>query len=205
MLRRLGLALSLVLAVVAGVVSASALTVTSGGDTPLGPSAVQPDGSGASVPATVADPDGRAPFAVRVYRSKDGLTCPEAGRAKDGSFGRVDDDGSFTALGIQAAGSCADLAKAPMTLAVNHYPAHGEVPARAVLFGATTERVQALNLKLASGSRPVRIDHNAFITVTRDEALRDATLSVTLEDGTIKTYDLQPGDVSPAPEDPAGG
>jgi hypothetical protein len=204
--RRLGLGLATVLAVIAGVASASAITARSGNDTPAGPDAVQPDGSGASIPATVADPDGQAPFAVRVYRSKAGLTCPEAGRTRDGNFGRVDTDGDFEALDIEAAGSCADLSKAPMSLAINHYPAVGKIPARAVLFGVTTAQVSAIRLDLATGSRTVRIDGNAFITVVRDEALQGATLAATLADGSTKSYALTP-DTAPAtmPPDAATG
>jgi hypothetical protein len=206
MRRRLGLGLATVLAVIAGVASASALTASSGNDTVGGPDAVQPDGGGAIVPATVADPDGRPPFAVRVYRSKAGLTCPEAGRTKDGNFGQVDGDGNFKALDVEAAGSCADLSKAPMSLAINHYPAAGKIPARAVLFGVTTGQVSTLRLDLATGSRTVPIDGNAFITVVRDEALQGATLAATLADGTTKSYALAP-DTSPAtiPKDAATG
>jgi hypothetical protein len=208
MRRRLGFALATALAVVAGVASASALTATSGSDTPQGPAAVQPDGSGASLPTTVADPDGRAAFAVRVYRSKTGLTCPEAGRTKDGNFGQVDSDGDFRSLDIQAAGSCADLGDAPMSLAVNHYPAEGRIPARAVIFGVVNGQVTSLSLRLATGSRPVRMDRNAFIAVTREAVLAGATLEATLQDGSIKSYALAPSDApaeapTAAPGDPA--
>jgi hypothetical protein len=206
MRRRLGLGLATALAVVAGVASASALTASSGNDTVGGPDAVQPDGGAAIIPATVADPDGRAPYAVRVYRSKAGLTCPEAGRTKDGNFGQVDGDGNFHALDVEAAGSCADLSKAPMSLAINHYPAVGKLPARAVLFGVTTEKVSALRLDLATGSRTVRIDGNAFIAVVLDESLQGATLAATLADGTTKSYALSPN-TAPAtiPKDAATG
>lgn len=205
MRRRLGLVLALVIAVIAGVASASALTGGQGADTLQGPDAVQPDGSGASMPATTADPDGRAAYAVRVYRSRTGLTCPEAGRTKDGNFGQVDGDGDFHSLDIQAAGSCADLNDAPMSLAVNHYPAQGKIPSRAVLFGVTTAKVTGLRLTLPAGiSRPVRIDGSAFIAVVREEALEGATLDATLSDGSTKSYALRPSD-APAtiPEEPA--
>jgi hypothetical protein len=207
MRRRLSLGLALVLAVIAGVASASALTGGQGSDTLQGPDAVQPDGSGASLPATVADPDGRATYAVRVYRSKTGLTCPEAGRTKDGNFGQVDGDGDFHTLDIQAAGSCADLGDAPMSLAVNHYPAQGRFPARAVLFGVTTAKVTGLRLTLPAGlSRAVRIERNAFIAVVREQALEGASLDATLADGSTKSYALRLAD-APAtiPEEPATG
>lgn len=195
MRRRLGLGLATLLAAVAGVASASALSSSSGSDTPNGPEAVQPDGSGARVPVTVADPDGGAAWAVRVYRSQAGLTCPEAGRTKDGNFGQVDSDGAFRALDIEAAGSCADLAKAPMSLAVNHYPPDGKLPARAVIFGVVTPKITGITISSAAGSRAVALKGDAFIVVTREDALRGTSLDATLSDGSTKSYTLRPSEL----------
>lgn len=204
MRRRLGLGLVTLLAVAAGVASASALTSSSGSDTPNGPELVQPDGSGASLPVTAADPDGGVAWAVRVYRSQAGLTCPEAGRTKDGNFGQVDSDGAFRALDIEAAGSCADLAKAPMSLAVNHYPPSGKLPARAVIFGVVTPKVTGITLSGAAGSRAVTIKGDAFIVVTREDALQGTSLDATLSDGTTKSYALRPSEFPATdPGDPA--
>jgi hypothetical protein len=204
MRRRLGLGLATLLAVAAGVASASALTSSGGNDTPLGPESVQPDGRGASVPVTAADPDGGVAWAVRVYRSQAGLTCPEAGRTKDGNFGQVYSDGDFHVLDIEAAGSCADLAKAPMSLAVNHYPPSGKLPARAVIFGVVTPKVVSITLSSAAGSRAVAIKGDAFIVVTREDALQGTSLDATLSDGSTKSYTLRPSEFpATSPEDPA--
>jgi hypothetical protein len=204
MRRRLGLGLATLLAVAAGVASASALTSSSGNDTPLGPEAVQPDGRGASLPVTVADPDGGVAWAVRVYRSQAGLTCPEAGRTKDGNFGQVYSDGDFHVLDIEAAGSCADLAKAPMSLAVNHYPPSGKLPARAVIFGVVTPKITGITLSSAAGSRTVTIKSDAFIVVTLEDALQGTSLDATLSDGSTKSYALRPSEYpATAPRDPA--
>jgi hypothetical protein len=204
-MRRIGLGLATLLAIAAGVASASALTSTSGSDTVNGPEAVQPDGRGASLPITVGDPDGGIAWGVRVYRSQAGLTCPEAGRTKDGNFGQVDGDGNFRPLDIEAAGSCADLAKAPMALAVNHYPAAGKLPARAVIFGVATATVAGMTLTTTASARPLPLRSGAFIAVVRDDALAGATLEATLGDGTTKSYALAPADfpATTGPEDPA--
>jgi hypothetical protein len=194
MRRRLGLGLATLLAVAAGVASASALTAGSGNDTPLGPEAVQPDGSGASLPVSTVDPDGGVAWAVRVYRSQAGLTCPEAGRTKDGNFGQVYRNGDFHVLDIEAAGSCADLAKAPMSLAVNHYAPNGKLPARAVIFGVVTPKVTGITLSSAAGSRAVAIKGDAFIVVTREDALLGTSLVATLSDGSTKSYALRPSE-----------
>jgi hypothetical protein len=205
MRRRLGIALATLLAIAAGVASASALTSSSGSDTVNGPEAVQPDGRGASLPTTVADPDGGTAWAVRVYRSQAGLTCPEAGRIKDGNFGQVDSDGDFRSLDIEAAGSCADLAKAPMALAVNHYPPTGKLPARAVIFGVAPATVSGLRLTTAASARALTLRSGAFIAVVRDDALSGATLEATLGDGSTKSYALAPASfpADAGPEDPA--
>lgn len=205
-MRRLGIGLATLLAIAAGVASASALTSSSGNDTLNGPETVQPDGRGASLPVTVADPDGGPAWAVRVYRSQAGLTCPEAGRIKDGSFGQVDGDGGFRALDIEAAGSCADLAKTPISLAVNHYPADGELPARAVIFGVVTPKVSDITLAGATGSRTVATRAGAFIVVTREDALQGTSLEATLGDGSTKSYSLRPSELPATDaEDPATG
>jgi hypothetical protein len=203
-MRRLGIGLATLLAIAAGVASASALTSSGPNDTPLGPEAVQPDGRGASVPVTVADPDGGAAWAVRVYHSQAGLTCPEAGRAKDGNFGQVDSEGAFRALDIEAAGSCADLANAPMSVAVNHYPPNGKLPARAVIFGVVTPKVMAITLAGATGSRPLAIKGDAFIAVTREDTLQNTSLAATLADGSTKSYALRPSELPATdPKEPA--
>jgi hypothetical protein len=204
MRRRLGLGLATLLAVAAGVASASALTSRGGNDTPLGPQVVQPDGNGASVPVTAADPDGGVAWAVRVYRSQAGLTCPEAGRIKDGNFGQVDSDGDFHPLDIEAAGSCADLAKAPMSLAVNHYPATDKLPARAVIFGVITPKITGITLAGAAGSHALTVKGAAFIAVTREDALQGSSLDATLSDGSTKSYALRPSELpAAAPNEPA--
>src|SRR6201999_1657172 len=92
-----------------------------------------PDGARGSRPAAAtatADSD----WAVRVYRSEAGYTCPEAGREVDGDFGRVDGDGSFHPLALAASGQCVDLSKDQYSLDVDHYPADDQRGARAVVY-----------------------------------------------------------------------
>jgi hypothetical protein len=206
-MRRLGFVLAVLVAVVAGVASASAVVGGGGETTVNGPDSVQPDGRGARLPITAADPDGRASWGVRIYQSKTGLTCPEAGRTMDGNFGRVNSDESFTPLDVEAAGSCIDLTKATMSLTVEHHPAKGKLPARAVIFGATTSAIANIDLRLAGERRDVPISGNAYITVVREEALKGAQLTATLRDGSTKSYALQtdgPPAVEPAVPESAG-
>jgi hypothetical protein len=204
MRRRLGIAGAILVAVVAGVGSASALVGSSGEDTRNGPQAVQPDGQGASIATLAADPAGRQPWAVRVYRSEAGLTCPEAGRTQDGNFGRVDADGTFQPLDIQAAGSCADLAKTPVALAVNHFPPRDpRSSGRAVIFGVASPEVASVTVTLAAGKRSVAIDHDALLVVTNEDELQGASLDATLQDGSTRSYPLRPS-TAPPTQPPAG-
>jgi hypothetical protein len=204
MRRHLGIAGAVLVAIVAGVGSASALVGTSGQETGNGPEAVQPDGQGASLATSAADPAGRQPWAVRVYRSEAGLTCPEAGRTEGGNFGRVDADGTFEPLDIEAAGSCADLTKTPMAVAVNHFPPRGaRSSGRAVIFGVASGAVASANVTLATGKRSVAIDHDAFLVVTTEDQLQGASLDATLRDGTTRSYPLRPS-TAPTTQPPVG-
>jgi hypothetical protein len=204
--RRLILLLALTAAVVAGVASASAITAQVSPDTAVSPDDIQPDGSGARMPVTAADPDGRAAFAVRVYRSRSGLICPEVGRTAGGRFGQLNAAGEVEGYGVEATGTCSDLAKDPLGVAVSHYPARGKLPARGVVYGVTTDKIAAVRLSTADGAvRPVRFAGNTYIAVVRDDALAGASLDVTLADGSTRSYALSPSTAPltappPAPE-----
>lgn len=208
MRRRLIFLLALVAAVVAGVASASAITAQVDPDTAVSPANIQPDGTGARVPVTATDPDGRPAFAIRVYRSKSGLICPEAGRTAGGRFGRLDAEGEVEATDVMATGVCQDLSKEPAGYVVNHYAARGKLPARAVVFGVTTDAVTGVTLTTGGVQRPVRFAGNTYITVVREDALAGASVDVTLNDGTTKSYSLEPSTaplVAPAPEETTTG
>lgn len=196
--------LALAAAVAAGVASASAITAQINPDTAVSPPDLQPDGSGARVPVTAADPDGRPAYAVRVYRSRSGLTCPEVGRTEGGRFGQLDAAGEVKAYGVEATGLCADLDKDPLSVAINHYPARGKFPPRAVVFGVTTDAISGVSLTTATGEARVRLVGNAYISVVRDDALAGASLDVTLTDGSTRSYALAPSTapaVAPPPEE----
>ncbi|HEV7750962.1 MAG TPA: hypothetical protein VGO71_05445 [Baekduia sp.] len=202
-MRILRFAVVLVIAALVGVAGASAVVGDTGKDTINGPTAVQPDGSGAALVASAADPNGHQPWAIRVYRSVDGWTCPEAGRTQDGDFGQVDADGKFRSNSIQAAGSCVDLDKAPMSVTVNHYPANGLRGARAVVFGVVSPSVKSVSVQLAGRMRPLALANGAFMAVASESDLEGASVEATMQDGSAKSYPLAPTD-EPATEGPVG-
>jgi hypothetical protein len=180
----------------------STLTPT-GDDTLHGDAAVQPDGGGAVLKASTRDPAGGPAWVVRAYRSTTGATCSEAGRTQDGDFGQVDEHGDFKPLDLQAAGSCADLDKSPMSLAINNFPPRGAQPARSVIFGVVGPQVRSLTLRLASGSQPVALQHSGFIAPVATADLAGATLTATMADGATVDHLLrppsEPTNVPPAP------
>lgn len=163
-------------------------------------SAVQPDGSGASIPITAADPSHkRFPLAVRVYRSKTGLTCPEVARTDGSNFGQLDESGRFQPLGIEAAGACTDLTKQPITAIVDHHAAVGDQPAYAVVYGVVTDQVASVSITLGGETRPVQIANGAYLVPTTDEDLLGSRLDWTMHDGTTGTRALVPAGSDPAP------
>jgi hypothetical protein len=177
-------------AIALGVASASALAPTTGDETLDGPEAVQPDGSGSALGAQAADPSGGPRWVVRVYASKTGATCPEAARSDGTTVGRVDASGKFSPLDQQASGSCTDLTKTALSIAVNRYPAHSAGGARAVIFGVVSPRVRSLNLSDDRGSEPITVKNHSFLAVRSDASLASVTLDVTTDDGKNMSYPL---------------
>jgi hypothetical protein len=189
-MRKLAILLSFVVAVVGGVAAASAIIPSQGADTLNGPDAVQPDGNGARIAAVTPDPAGHEALAVRIYRSKTGLTCPEAARTDGANFGQLDANDKFQPLDVEAAGSCVDLTQAPMSVITNNYGAVDKRPAYAVVFGAVSSKVATASIRLGDSSRPVDIAGGAYIVATNQAGLADAAVQATLTDGSTRTYPL---------------
>jgi hypothetical protein len=197
-LRRLTFLVALLVAVVAGVAGASAVLGSTGTDTPPGPATLEPDGSGAAIAVTASDPvasrDGTAAprWAVRVYRSQTGLTCPDANRTVGGDYGRVDGDGSFHPLALDASGDCAQLtAAAPYELVVRHFGADGQRGARAVVFGVVTGAVTSIALDDDGATRDVPIAGGAYVAAIADEDADATRVTFTLAGGTVQTHALR--------------
>ncbi len=201
---RLSLRLQLVAALVAlavigffGATAVTAVVRDDGAEAQYSPADLQPDGTGAVVAVSTPARDGRARRAVRVYRSKTGLTCPKVGRTKGGDFGQVDrDDGTFRPEPLDATGSCADLDREPFSVAVNYEPATDAAPGRAVLFGVLTPQVASVELRVAGRSVPLTRSADAYLAEMSMDDAASAEVLVTLRDGTTKTVQLT---ADPAP------
>jgi hypothetical protein len=198
MLRRMKFLMALVVAIVAGVAGASVVMGSTDPSVPPGPAALQPDGTGAVLAATASDPDGGAArgatparWAVRVYRSETGATCPDVNRTVGGDFGRVDGDGSFHPLALDSAGACVDLtAQNPYELVLRHMPATGERGARAIVFGVATAGVASITLTVDGAVQDVPVANGAFVAPLTEDEVGEAAVTVTLADGTQETHAL---------------
>jgi hypothetical protein len=179
---------AVVAAAAAGVASASALMPTAGSETVGDSAAYQPDGRAVHLSPAVPDPQGGPGWAVRVYRSQTGLTCPEAGRVEGDAFGPVDARGHVAGLSVQAAGACVDLTKEPFGFAVARYPARDGQAARSAIYGVATPDVRRVTVVTASAKQPVAIDDSgAFIAVAPSLDTPEYVLQVdTVSRGTLE-------------------
>jgi hypothetical protein len=190
--------MALVAAVVLGIGGASAVMGATEPTATAGPADLEPDGTGAAIAATGADPDagsakGATParWAVRVYRSQSGLTCPEVNRTVGGDFGRVDGDGSFHPLPLDAAGECVALsASQPYELAVRHLPANDERGARAIVFGVATAAVTGITLTVDGTAQSLPVVGGAFVAALDEADAASTTVAFALADGTRQTHAL---------------
>lgn len=200
MIRRLRFLVALVAATVIGVAGASAVMGATQPVEPSGPADLVPDGTGSTIATTAADPDAAAArggatvprWAVRVYRSESGLTCPDVNRTVGGDWGRVDGDGSFHPLALDASGECVALsAEHPYELVVRHLPANDERGARAVAFGVAASGVTSITLTTDGTAQDVPIDNGAFVAAIAEDDADATTVAFTLTGGAVETHALR--------------
>jgi hypothetical protein len=155
--------------------------------------------------ADVADPHGSNRWVVRLTDSKDGSFCAEAGRARgrDASridpasspqedFGRVEADGSFTALPVDpnGVGACSTTPDAPFTFAVDHHPSRGDESATAVIFGAVKSDALSVTVGTKTATYAVPVTRGSFLLTVPDDDLAGGTAVLKLANGLAKTYAL---------------
>jgi hypothetical protein len=163
------------------------------GDEPLEDSPDVTPAGAAVIGATAPDPDGGPDFAVRVYRSEAGQTCPEAGRTSEGRFGTVWPGEGFVELELASAGACADLDEQPVGFAVSDHPAVDDVDAHAVLFGSVADGVTAVSVVNGGRSESLEIVSGTFILPSTREVLDGAELIAMTGKGDV-TYDVTVGE-----------
>jgi hypothetical protein len=190
---RWAFAVAIVLTAAVGVASASAFRV-GGLDPPLSDELEPVGAPPGQIGATVADPRGGPPWAVRLTPTPSGDRCAMAGRTDGSAFGPVNGAGAILDTGPSFSGSCAQPGAEPVQLAVARYPdlAGAGAGARTVLFGvaeATVTSVVVTHAGIADSLVPGL--YRTFLVVR--EGRSDAepwNVTVTLVDGTERSYIL---------------
>ena len=205
MRKRIGLLAGVIIAIAAGVGSASALISTEGSDA-VGPNTIQPDGRGSVIAATTPDPVSGRPWAVRVYHTTEGQTCAEVARSENGEFGQYDDAGNLQPLQVEGGGGCTDFAKSPVSVGVSRFPARDGHDARSVLSGLVTDDVQRLALHTIAGTRDLPIQSGAYVTIVNESELGStASVETTLRDGSTVTTPIGRADLPAHEQSPSEG
>lgn len=146
-----------------------------------------PDGTAAepgtsSVEGEAPDPRRQGPpWAVIVYRSRDGRMCAAFGRKVDGKVGALN-GGRFSEYPIHEGGSCIDLRAAPAGAQVS---AGAGPEDRTIVHGIAGPRVKAVDVTTPSGTRPAEIGPRGGFVVALEPgtAVPDVSVVAVLEDG----------------------
>ena len=191
MLRKLSISAAVLVAVVAGIASASLVTAGTASEPLPGGRDELPAGT-MQTGAPVADPNGGAPWAVRIYDGDSSVRCIVAGRTDGEAFGPVDAAGRIHDTGAVASGGCADQADEPLQLALARFPDTAGTGARSVLFGVAGAKVARVELVEAGARRPVDLDAlRTFAIVSAGLAKQGAAeIVITMSDGSSQTYRL---------------
>jgi hypothetical protein len=145
-----------------------------------------------SLDQAAPDPEGGPEWKVRLSDSTTGGECAEPGRAIGGRFGSIDRDGAFHDLPLDQGGTCGDLSKEPVILAVNAYPAGDHRPARTVLFGVASSDVAGISVAQPGGSAIAHPGTGArggfLVPLAGAIAPQQLPVTVTLRDGRQIAY-----------------
>lgn len=151
--------------------------------------------------AQVPDPQGRAPWAMRVYRADNTEQCYLVGQLRDGAVGDISTDGRFTAVPTEA-GHCYAATK-PRSLNVK---LDTKVPQRRIiLHGFVGSEVRHLALDSPSGSVIARPKGNgAVLLVAEGDGPMDARVTATFADGSDAVIIEPPPAPMPLPKPHVG-
>ncbi len=191
MRRRLAIAAALLLAVVAGIASASLVTAGTASEQPSAGRDELPSGE-VQTGDPVSDTRGGRPWAVRIFDGGTSLRCIVAGRTDGEAFGPVDATGEISDRGAVASGSCGDPAAEPVQAAVMRFLDTAGTGPRSVLFGIAAPNVKSISVVAPGVSGSVRLDSKRTFIVVSDGLTKPgaSTVAVTLSDGSTRSYDL---------------
>ncbi len=189
MRRRLAIALAMLLAVIAGIASASLVAPGTAAEQPVSGRDELPSGD-VQTGDTVPDPQAGPPWAVRIFDGDTSERCIVAGRTDGTAFGPVDAAGEIHDRGAVASGSCGDPEDEPAQVAVMRFADTGGTGPRSVLFGVAAPNVTRVEVVAPGVSGPVTLDsRRTFLVVSDGLTANDASsVEVVLSDGTTRSY-----------------
>ena len=181
----------MLLAVVAGIASASLVAPGTAAEQPVNGRDELPSGD-VQTGETVADPQGGPPWAVRIFDGETSERCIVAGRTDGTAFGPVDASGQIHDRGAVASGGCDDPADEPVQVAVMRYADTGGTGPRSVLYGVAAANVTSVEVVAPGFSGPVTLDARRTFLVVSDGLTDKGASSVVavLSDGTTRSYQL---------------
>ncbi len=189
MRRPIAITLATLLAIVAGIVSASLVSSGTASEPLPGGRDELPAGS-VQTGAPVPDPHGGPPWAVRVFDADTPLRCIVTGRMDGDAFGPVDTAGHVIDTPPVARGGCADPDAEPLQVALARYADTGATGPRSVLFGVAGDDVTSVEVDAPGASGPVALDAQRTFAVVSDGLTPSgsAQVEVTLSDGSSRSY-----------------
>jgi hypothetical protein len=147
------------------------------------------------------DPDGGAPWTVRVARSKTGLTCTTVGQVRDNVFGLTGLDGVFRRLPGELSDACG---QGGTLTGARVMAADKPQDVRSVVYGVAGERLRSATLLTATGDRELKLGANGTYVAALRGYPEDHTVSLRLAfaDGRSERHELSAA--RPTIPDPEG-
>jgi hypothetical protein len=191
MRRRIAIAVATLLAIAAGVGSASLVSPGTASEQPVNGRDELPAGD-VQTGDPVPDPHGGPPWAVRILDGETSERCIVAGRTDGSAFGPVDAAGEIHERGAVASGSCADPAQEAVQVAVMRYADTAGTGPRSVLYGVAAPNVTSVEVEAPGTSGSVTLDSKRTFLVVSDGLSEHGAWSVevVLSDGTMRSYQL---------------
>lgn len=205
--RSLALAAALALGV-GGTATAATLIVLRGSVIPApserdaGPGQTAAPGSAKVLPLRAGDPGGGPAWALRVAKSKTGLTCTTVGQEVGGEFGVVGLDGRFRKLADGVVDACG--AAGTTLVGARVFDASATADIRTVVNGVAGDGLRAATLSADGRDRRLPIGTGGSFIVALAGRPEDAAVAITLRfaDGHVERHDL--GASPYITRDPAG-
>lgn len=139
---------------------------------------------GVVVSSAMPDPGRGPPWALRVFTNAQGLECVAIGRLRNGALGTYDESRMFRKLPAVVPGTCEDLDRVALLVAVHHRPRPG---ARTIVYGLARER-HPVRVTIAGRTHTLRPGaFGSFIDVRAGRLnLSGATVSTSVGGRTVR-------------------